>query len=171
MKFDSKNPTISKKIITQIKKTWLKHEKKILEETRKITGIPIKTANITCSINDSITNGLYGDNSITLGVKGGISADNVRMVIAHELFHIFYWKNLKKMHLTKSSPGNEARWEWNLAEVAAFLLTNEPALKRYWPEAKVYLYPEIKSTYKKVKSFWKQGDLDFFLMQSYKILK
>jgi len=44
------------------------------------------------------------------------------MVIAHELFHIFYWRKIKKTGLTKSSPEKESKQEWKLAEVAAFLL-------------------------------------------------
>ena len=173
MKFDSNNPLISKKIINQIRKTWQESEKEVLKEIDNLTGLAIKTKNIVCHIDDSTTHGYYGENSIILGVKGGVSADDARMVIAHELFHIFYWKKLKKMHLTKSSPGNEAKWEWNLAEAAVFLLTNEPSLKKYWPKAKVHLYPKLKSTYKKIKPFWtpEKGDIGYFLAQSYKVLK
>jgi len=171
MKFDSSNISTNKNAINKIRKIWQKSEKKILKEIGNLTGLAIKTNSITCHIDDSTTNGLYGKNSITLGVKGGISADDVRMVIAHELFHIFYWKKLKKMCLTKSSPGKESKQEWNLAEVAAFLLTNEPSLKKCWPNAQVCLYPKTKSTCKKVKQFWKQGDIGYFLAQSYKILK
>jgi hypothetical protein len=75
------------------------------------------------------------------------------------------------MKLTKSSPGNESKSEWNIAETTAFLLTNETSLKKFWPKANVYVYPEIKNVHRKVKRFWKIGDIKPFLINSYNLIK
>ena len=47
---------------------------------------------IVCYIDDSTANGYYWSRTITLGVKGGVTYDDILMVIAHELFHIYYWR-------------------------------------------------------------------------------
>ena len=73
--------------------------------------------------------------------------------------------------LTKSRPGTESKEEWKLAEVTAFLLTNDSTIKKIWPKAKVYLYSETKDILKKVIPFWKKGDLEYFLINSYKKIK
>jgi hypothetical protein len=173
MKFVIRNrgSEFKKNDMKAISNTWLKNESRILRKICQITGLIMKTDKIVCCIDDSTTHGFYGGRTITLGVKGGITLDDAKMVIAHELFHIYYWRQIKKLGLTKSSPGNESKKEWELAEVTAFLLTNEPSIKKFWPRAQVYLYPEIKNAYKKTRKFWKEGDLDSFLIKSYQNIR
>jgi Zn-dependent peptidase ImmA (M78 family) len=172
MKFRNKNNTNSsdKELIRKIKTPWGEREKGILDNINQITGLSINTEKIICYIDNKTTHGFYGSRTIYLGVKGGITKDDALMVISHELFHVFYWRKIKKMKLTTSSPGNESKIEWKLAEVAAFLLTNESLIRKNWPNAKVYLYPEIKEVYKKVKKFWKKGNIGYFLVNSYKTI-
>jgi hypothetical protein len=171
MKFKKRNLNKHTDSSLKIMRIWTEKEAKILKGVERITGLRIKTDKITCYIDSSTTNGYYGGKSITLGVKGGIDEDDVLMVITHELFHIFYWQKVKQLKLSKSTPGKESKTEWELAEVAAYLLTKDTRLKRCWPQAKVYLYPEIKTTYLKVRKFWKKGNLDEFLYHSYKLIK
>ena len=161
---------LEKKEIRRIQGIWSKNELKIIKEINTITGLTLDTDRIICYLDSSTTHGCYGSRTIFLGIKGGIGKDDALMVIAHELFHIYSWRKIKKMGLTKSSPGNESKEEWKLAEVTAFLLTNEPSLKKYWPKAKVYLYPEIKGVFVKVKKFWKIGNIEYFLRNSYKAI-
>lgn len=161
---------IEKKEVENISKIWSRKESKIIREINKTTGLSLTTDKIICYLDDSTTHGYYGGRTVTLGVKGKISRDDALMVIAHELFHIFYWRKIKKMKLTKSYPGKESKEEWKLAEVAAFLLTNESSLKKYWPKAQVYLYPEIKDVFVKVKRFWKVGDVDGFVRKAYEVI-
>ncbi|OGJ18236.1 hypothetical protein A3K73_00355 [Candidatus Pacearchaeota archaeon RBG_13_36_9] len=177
MKFKKKNfkRSFDGRIFLDIKKSWQENELEILNKMRQISGIDISSDKITCYIDHSTSHGYYGSRTIFLGIKNGtknrIKMDDALMVISHELFHIYYWRELKKMGLTKSVPGTESKEEWKLAETAAFLLTCEPSLKKIWPSAEVYLYPEIKGVYNKVKKFWKKGDLDYFLVNSYKKIK
>jgi hypothetical protein len=187
---------IEKKEVKNISKIWSRKESEIIGEINKIAGLSLTTDKIICYLDGSTTHGYYGGRTITLGiknshgifkpqtgtrskaagtepsssVKGGISKDDALMVIAHELFHIFYWRKIKKLGLTKSSPGNESRNEWALAEVCAFLLTNEPTLKKYWPKAQVHLYPEVKDVFMKVKRFWKVGNFNEFVRKSYEMI-
>lgn len=157
--------------LIKIKKLWDKYEKRILIEISKITGLKIDTDKTLCKIDTKTSNGYYGKNQIILGIGGGINEDDTLMVITHELFHIFYWKRIKKIGLTKSSPGSESKTEWSIAEVAAFLLTSSPTLKRYWPKASIYLYPEIKKTYKETEKFWDDKKIDNFAIGAYKLNK
>ena len=169
MKFKIIKKGCSEELKSKISKTWQIKEYRILKEIKKITSISIKTSKITCYLDSSTTNAFYGNKRITLGIKD-ITNDDILMVIAHELFHVFYWRKIKKMKLTKSSPGKGSKDEWKLAEVSAFLITNEKSLRKYWPSAQVGLYPETKEIYKKVKKFWKVGDFDNFISKSYKLL-
>ncbi len=173
MKFKNKNAHNPpyRNIVRKVRMLWEGKESEILDNIKQITGLNMDTKNIICYIDNQTTNGYYGSRTITLGVKGRINKDDTLMVISHELFHIYYWRKIKRMKLTNSSPGNESKEEWKLAEVTAFLLTNESSLKKNWPNAKVYLYPEIKDIYKKVKKFWKKEDIEYFLTNSYKKIK
>lgn len=155
--------------IKTISMLWNKNESKILRDIKDLTGISANTNSLICYLDDTTSNGYYGSRTIFLGTKG-ISRDDILMVISHELFHIFYWRMIKKLKLTRSSPGTESKEEWKLAEVAAYLLTSEPALKKYWPNAKVYLYPETRDVYRRVRKFWKKGSFEEFLVNSYKII-
>jgi len=168
MKFIFKNVDSKSKKIKNIPITWEKKESEILDKIRQLTGLILKTEKIICTMDGSTSDGYYGYNNITLGVKGGIIKDDVLMVISHELFHIFYWKKVRKMKLSKGALGKESKKEWELAEITAYLITEE--LKSFWPCAKVYLYPEIKNLYKKVKKYWGK-DFESFLKKSYKIIK
>ncbi len=172
MKFKNKNThkPSDRDIVRKVKMLWEEKESEILDNIKQITGISIHADKIICYIDNKTTHGSYGGRTIFLGVKGGITKDDALMVISHELFHIYYWRKIKRMKLTTSSPGNESKEEWKLAEIAAFLLTNELSLKKYWPKAKVYLYPETKDLYKKVRKFWKKGNVEYFLIHSYKKL-
>jgi hypothetical protein len=173
MEFKNKNTNNSshKEIVKKVRIFWKGKESEILDKIKNIAGIDINTDKIICYIDNRTTHGFYGSRTIFLGVKGGITKDDALMVISHELFHIFYWRKIKKMRLTNSSPGNESKEEWKLAEVTAFLLTNDSTLKKIWPKAKVYLYPEIEDIYKKVWRFWKIGNIDSFLINSYTELR
>ena len=136
MKFKKKNfnKYLDGRIFLDIKKAWQENELEILNKMGQISGMDINTDKITCYIDHSTSHGYYGSRTIFLGVKNGIKKgikmDDVLMVISHELFHIYYWRELKKMGLTKSVPGTESKEEWKLAEAAAFLLTREPSLKK-----------------------------------------
>jgi len=166
-KCKSVNPDVLKRIAA----CWNRHEKKILEKVYNLTGMRLETKHITCYLDASTPHGMYGHRTIYLGTRGGLIKDDILMVIAHELFHIFYWRKIKKDGLTKSELGKETRNEWKLAEVTAYLVTNEPLLRKIWPTARVYLYPEIKEIYKMVKKFWRKRDFNFFLQNAYAKIK
>ncbi|MFH0711912.1 MAG: hypothetical protein V1889_02270 [archaeon] len=166
--FKNNNPQPQEKEIPLI---WEKNEPKIIKNIYQITGLKLKTNKIICTIDNSTSHGLYGYKNITLGIKGGITKDDILMVITHELFHIFYWGKIRKIKLSKGFLGKETKKEWELAEITAFFITSEPKLKKFWPNAKVYLYPETKELYKKVKRFWKKKDFEYFLKNSYKQVK
>lgn len=167
MIFKSKGST-DLKLLKEIRFFWNKYEMKIIKEIFILTGISIKTGNIVCYLDNATNNGYYGSRTITLGVKGRITKDDALMVIVHELFHIFYWRKIKKMRITKSSPGNESKYEWNIAEATAFLLTSESSMMKYWPKANMHIYSETINVYKKVKDYWVNGEFDSFIRRAYR---
>jgi len=163
----SKSKSVKKDILNYVKKCWQNNEKNILNEINNLTRMYLDTKHITCYLDSSTSHSLYGHKTIILGAKGGLTKDDILMVISHELFHIYYWREIKKDRLTKSSMGSERKEEWNLSEVTASLITDEPSLKKFWPTSKVYVYPEVKHVYKKVNVFWKKGDFNYFLKNAY----
>ncbi|MBU0466065.1 MAG: hypothetical protein KJ718_03580 [Nanoarchaeota archaeon] len=172
MKFKSNSKSTDPEELTRIESTWNKEENKILKTINQITSLDISTRSITCVIDSTTTNGYYGENKIFLGIKGGIDKDNLLMVIAHELFHIFYWKMLKKLKIiTKSNLGKEMFWEWALAEVTVYLLQKERRMKCFWSTAQIKLYPEITKVYQKVAPLWKKEAFQDYIIKSYSILK
>lgn len=154
--------------LVRIKKSWENKESGILNEIRKRTHIEISTKEITCFLNPYNTDGFYGENKIILGLVD-LNTETDLMVIAHELFHIFYWRKVKEMGLSKSNLGEEESWEWCLAEVTVFFLQRD--LQKLWPDTKIEIYPETKEVYEKVKDFWESESFENYLTKSYKLLE
>ncbi len=155
-----------KKDSIRIKNAWGEKEKEILYKIKIRTGLEISTENIVCSLNPYTSNGFYGENNITLGLVDENSETDV-MVIAHELFHIFYWRKLRELGLFSKRLGKEKQWEWALAEVTVYLLQKD--LQKSWPNTKIELYPETKEVYDRVKYFWKKEKFDNYLIKSYEL--
>ncbi len=167
-KFDN---DLAEKEILKIERLWKENEKKILEEIKNLTGLSISTESISCRINPYTNHGFYGENNISLGIGGGITEDDSLMVISHELFHIFYWRRLHELKITRSELGKEEIWEWALAEVTNYLLQREDSMIKFWPTSKHVLYPQIKEVYDKTSPLWKKENFDDYLIKSYELLR
>ena len=157
----------AKEHLIRIKKGWNNQEKEILDQINKKTTIKISSNEIICFINTLDTNGYYGEDYITLGIIDKNTEKDI-MVIAHELFHIFYWKKLKEQGLFKEEIGKERKVEWELSEVTVYLLQKD--LQFLWPNIEIRLYPETKELYEKVKDIWKNNSFEDYLIKSYEII-
>ncbi|MBU2496606.1 MAG: hypothetical protein KJ767_00925 [Nanoarchaeota archaeon] len=155
---------ISQDKIRKIKTLWYRNEIKILKTIKNITGIKISIKKITCYLDPYTKLGFYGKNHISLSTN--IKLKDVLFVIAHELFHIFYWRKIKKLSLKMNKEK-----EWILSEITVYLLQKQPEMKRFWPKSKIYLYPELKKVYKLIKRNWKPNEFNNFLIKSYYSLK
>lgn len=160
---------LDKKELKEIERVWKKKEADILEELGRIMKIKTGTGGITCKVNPDDGNGYYGKNNIAIGVY-----DNPQVtlyVMTHELIHIFYWRKLKELKLTKSVLGKEKKWEWALSEFVVYLIQKEPKMRKFWSDEKISLYPQVKRVKELVGKFWKGKDFDNFLIKSYSLLK
>jgi hypothetical protein len=155
--------------VKRIKSIWNEKEKAILKTIKEITNININTEKITCYVNPYQNGGYYGEDNITVGAYK--NPEDLLFVTAHELFHVFYWKKLAELQLTKSVMGKETLPEWKLAEATVHLLTSESSLKRFWPHDETEPYPEIEDLLKKVKPLWKNNSFEDYLKESYKLIK
>lgn len=149
--------------IKEIEKLWKENEREIILTIKDITGIEISTENITCYFDPFTKLGFYGEKHVCISSK--IEMKNVLFVIAHELFHIFYFKKIKELSLKI-----DQEKEWNLSEIAVYLLQEDGRLKKFWPKSENCLYPELKNMYEKVKNYWNLG-FDNFLFKSYDSIK
>lgn len=155
--------------VRRIRKIWEEREKEIIATINQLTNVGADTVGITCFIDPYTKGGYYGEDNITVGTYKDL--EDVLFVIAHELFHVFYWKKLAELKITKSVMGSEELFEWELAEVTVHLLQTEDKMRAFWPTIEIEIYPEIKETENKVRELWRKNSLDSFLMKAYKLLK
>ena len=99
--------------VGRIKPIWNGNEKEIIKEIKEITDINVDTDKITCYIDPYQNGGYYGEDHITVGTYK--NPEDILFVISHELFHVFYWRKLAELNLTKSVMGKEKLYEWELA--------------------------------------------------------
>lgn len=155
--------------VERIKSIWDEKEKDILKTMNKITGIGAETKEIICYIDPYQNGGYYGENNITVGTYK--NPEDILFVTAHELFHIFYWRKVSELNLTKSIVGKEKFFEWQLAEAAVHLLTIEPKMRKFWKTIEIDPYPEIEETLSKIKKIWEDNSFNDFLKKSYELLR
>ena len=79
----------TEKEVGRIKLIWGKKEEEILKTMNNLTGLSITSKDIICYIDPYQRGGYYGEDNITVGTFS--NSKDVMFVIAHELFHIFYW--------------------------------------------------------------------------------
>lgn len=154
--------------IERIRFIWNGKEKKIINEIKEITGINISTNKITCYIDPYQNGGYYGEDHITVGTYK--NPEDVLFVISHELFHVFYWRKLAELNLTKSVMGKEKLYEWELAEATVHLLTTDSRMRIFWPTIDIEVYPEIENALNKIKNIWTDYSFKEYLIKSYKLL-
>ena len=151
----------NKEEINKTKSIWESKEKEIIKTIKRLTSIEINTKEIVCYIDPYQNGGYYGEDNITVGAYE--NPEDILFVITHELFHVFYWRKLKDLNLTKSSMGQESLAEWKLAEALVHLLTTHKKMKRFWLTIAIDAYPEIEETLKKIEPLWKKSKFDDFL--------
>ncbi len=152
--------------VERMKKIWNKKEKQIVNAINKITNIGVDTTKIICYVDPYQNGGYYGEDNITVGTYK--NPEDVLFVTAHELFHIFYWRKLAELKITKSVMGKEKFYEWQLAEAVVHILTTDKRMRKYWKNIEIEPYPEIKETLKKIRMLWKEKPFDEFIKKSYK---
>jgi len=157
------------KEIEKMKNIWNEKEKEIIATMNELSGLKINSKGITCYVDPYQKSGYYGEDNITVGTYK--NPQDILFVIAHELFHVFYWKKLLELKLTKSSMGNESLKEWELAEVTVHLITTENKMMEFWKDIEIEIYPEAKVLYNKVKDIWKNSSLEVYLTKSYKLIE
>ncbi len=155
--------------VERIKKIWNEKEKEIVAEINKLTGLKINPKNILCCIDPYQKGGYYGEDNITVGTYK--NPEDVLFVIAHELFHIFYWRKIKELGITESVLGKEEIWEWELAEVTVHLLQTESSIRKFWQTINIEMSPQFEEICKIVKDIWKKNSFSEFLTKSYSVLR
>jgi hypothetical protein len=156
------------KEVERVKNIWNKSEKEIIKTINEITNITIESKNITCYVDPYQKGGYYGEDNITVGTYK--NPEDVLFVIAHELFHVFYWKKLDELKITESKMGNEKYSEWCLAETTVHLLQVEPKMREFWKTIKIEIYPELKEDYDKFKEIWENNSFENYLKECYERL-
>ncbi len=165
----SKNKIDSEKEVKRIKKIWNGEEDDIVKTMNEITKADINTNEITCYIDPYQNGGYYGEDNITVGTYK--NPEDVLFVIAHELFHVFYWRMLAKLNVTKSIMGKEELFEWGIAEGTVHLLITEPRMRIFWKNIEIEIYPEIEGILKKVEPIWRENSFEDYLRKSYELFK
>lgn len=155
--------------VKRLKKIWEEKEEKIVATMNELTEIGVDTAKITCYADPYQKGGYYGEDNITVGTYK--NPEDVLFVIAHELFHVFYWRKLAELRITESVMGKEKLYEWELTEVIVHLLQTEDKMRAFWPTIEIEIYPEIKETQNKVKKLWEENSFEVFLVKAYELLK
>ena len=155
--------------VERIKSIWNKKEEEIVKIMNEITRTGIDARGITCYVDPYQNGGYYGKDNITVGTYK--NPEDVLFVIAHELFHVFYWRKLAEMKLTESVMGKEKLFEWELAEVTVHLLTTESKMRNFWQNIEIEVYPEIEKALKKVNIIWKENSFENYLEKAYKLLE
>jgi len=173
--FEEINQIISQTKINEIEEVkrlemiWKEKEKEIISTMNKLSKLNISTENITCYVDPYQKGGYYGEDNITVGNYR--NPEDVLFVIAHELFHIFYWRKLIKLNITKSTMGNESPMEWEIAETTVHLIATEQKMREFWKNIEIEIYPEIKEMYGKLKNIWEENSFEDYLTQAYLLLK
>lgn len=164
----SKTGLDGEKEVSRLQNIWNVSEKDIVSTMNKISGLSISVAEITCYVDPYQKGGYYGEDNIVVGTYE--NPEDILFVISHELFHIFYWRKLAELEITKSTMGNESASEWELAEVTVHLITTEPEMRNFWKNIKIEVYPEIEEMYKKVKYVWEKNTFNDYLKEAYTLL-
>jgi|TARA_Y100000310_G_scaffold312933_1_gene360747 hypothetical protein len=169
VKIISKTSVDEEKEVGRMKNIWNEKEKKIISTMNELFDLKITSEKIVCYVDPYQKGGYYGKDNITVGTYK--NPEDVLFVIAHELFHIFYWRKLAKLGITKSKMGNESIKEWELAEVTNHLMATEDKMRTYWKNIEIEIYPEIEHLYGEVKDFWKNNPFETYLKKSYELIK
>ncbi|MBS3074008.1 hypothetical protein J4447_00980 [Candidatus Pacearchaeota archaeon] len=156
-------------VVERVKNIWNGKEKEIVDTMNNITCIGIDINEITCYVDPYQNGGYYGEDNIMVGVYE--NPEDELFVIAHELFHVFYWRRLAELSITKSVMGKEEFYEWQLAEAVVHLLTTDERMRKFWRNIKIDPYPEIKGILTEIGKIWKEKPFDEFLKQIYKLYK
>src|SRR3989344_6858734 len=154
--------------VGRIKPIWNGNEKEIIKEIKEITDINVDTDKITCYIDPYQNGGYYGEDHITVGAYK--NPEDILFVISHELFHVFYWRKLAELNLTKSVMGKEKLYEWELAEATVHLLTTDSRMRIFWPTIEIEAYFEIEETLNKIKNIWADYSFKEYLIKSCELL-
>jgi len=161
----SKSKINPEREVERIREIWDEKEGEIVKTMNEITEAGIDTKKITAYIDPYQNGGYYGEDNITIGTYK--NPEDVLFVIAHELFHVFYWKTLERLNITKSVMGKEKPFEWEIAEGTVYLLTTDPRMRKFWKKIEIEVYPEIKGVIKKLAPFWRGNSFEDYLKKVY----
>lgn len=150
-----------------LNKVWHEKEKDIFEAIKLRTGIMMFAESMICYLDPYTRLGFYSEGK-SITISSQLPLKDSLMVIAHEIFHIFYWKKVAEMRLFEKK--NPKHGEWELSEATVYFLLKEKEFNKFWPGVRINLYPNIRDIYKKVKDFWAEGDFNNYILKSYGIL-
>jgi hypothetical protein len=167
-KIISRNNDSNKDEINRIRKIWNEKEDQIISKINEIIDLNISADEITCYVDPYQSGGYYGESNITVGTFE--NPEDVLFVISHELIHIFYWRKIIQLKLTKSRPGKETKREWELSEITDHLITTEPQLREFWNNIEIEIYPELKDFCPEMKKLWDENSFEDYLRKAYKLL-
>tara|TARA_Y100000310_G_scaffold343152_1_gene449462 strand:- start:1631 stop:2320 length:690 start_codon:yes stop_codon:yes gene_type:complete len=165
----SKTSVDEEKEVEQMKSIWNEKRQDIISTMNEITKLSISDYEITCYVDPYQKGGYYGEDNITVGTYK--NPEDVLFVIAHELFHIFYWRKLVELKITKSRMGNESIKELELAETTVHLITVEDKMRDHWKNIEIEIYPELEDLYGQLKPLWDENSFEVYLKKSYGLIE
>jgi len=165
----SKTSVDEKNEVKRIEIIWNEKREDIISAMNEISNLGISDEGITCYVDPYQKGGYYGEDNITVGAYK--NPEDVLFVISHELFHVFYWRKLAELKITKSTIGNESPKEWELAETTVHLITTEDKVRKYWRNIEIEIYPELEDLYKQVKNIWNENSFEDYLKKTYKLIE
>tara|TARA_B100002003_G_scaffold250150_1_gene288522 strand:- start:935 stop:1624 length:690 start_codon:yes stop_codon:yes gene_type:complete len=165
----SKTFVDEEKEVERMRTIWNEKGQEIISTMNEITKLLISDDEITCYVDPYQKGGYYGEDNITVGTYK--NPEDVLFVIAHELFHIFYWRKLAELEITKSTMGTESPQEWELAETTVHLITTEDKMREYWKGIEIEIYPELEDLYNLVENIWNENSFEVYLKKSYDFIE
>ncbi len=168
-KIISKTSADEEKEVERIKNIWNEKGKNIIATMNEILKLSISDEEITCYVDPYQKGGYYGEDNIAVGTYK--NPEDVLFVVAHELFHIFYWRKLAELEVTKSTMGTESIKEWELAETTVHLITTEDKMREYWKNIEIEIYPELEDLYERIKNIWSENSFEVYLKKSYDLIE
>ncbi|MHA1660244.1 MAG: hypothetical protein ACTSUT_14125 [Promethearchaeota archaeon] len=138
---------IKKGDLQKLSRLWKQKENQIFNEFERITNIKMENKNYTIYLGVLVNFGTYNTKTNSVIVPYRLNKmDEILYIVAHEIFHIYYFNTICKDNLTKNGYSS-----WLLSEIVVVLVSNE--MKGIWGE-KIPFLEETKEFVENIIPLW-----------------